>query len=116
MVFNFWRPLKWFKPKKEMWYQCTVKYGLSGKIENPMIMDLYWWNAPDRGGIWVDRRRESVFDGYKVYLPNRAAIDDNRVFRDNCCERIDVIAWRKLPKIYRWRKFKRKEVEYDEPR
>lgn len=115
MVFNFWRKYPRRQPKQEGWYQCTVKYGLSGKIENPMVMDLYWWHAPDRGGIWVDRRRESVFDGYKVYLPNRAAIDDNRVFRDNCCERIDVIAWRKLPKVYRWRKFKRKEVEYDEP-
>lgn len=111
MIFNRWRK---GEPRQEGWYQCTVQHGFG--IDEPRVMDLYWWYAPDRGGVWVDRRRESVFDGYKVYLPNRAAIDDNRVFRDNDCERIDVIAWRKLPKVYGWRKIKRKEAEYDESR
>lgn len=109
MIFNRWRKYPRRKPKNEGWYQCTVQYGLSGQDESPIVMDLYWWYAPDRGGIWVDRRRESVFDGYKVYKPSRAAIEENRVFRDNDCERIDVIAWKKMPRIYRWWKFKRKE-------
>lgn len=103
-IFNRWRKYPKRKPKNEGCYQCIVKYGLSGQIDNPIVMDLYWWYAPDRGGIWIDRRRQNVFDGYKVYLSNRAPIDDNRVFQDNCSERIDVVAWRKLPKVpRRWR-------------
>lgn len=109
-MFNRWKKYPKRKPKKEGWYQCTVKYGLSGKIENPMVMDLYFWFAPECGGIWVDRRRQSVFDGYKVYMPNRAPIDDNRVCRDNVCERIDVTAWRKIPKPYRFGKIEKREV------
>lgn len=106
MIFNRWRKYPKRKPKKEGWYQCTVLYETNTDSPYPVNMDLYFWFAPDRGGIWVDRRRESVFDGYKVYMPNRAPIDDNRVFRDSGCERVDVVAWKRLPKPYRWRKYK----------
>lgn len=98
-IFNRWRKYPRKKPKTEGFYQCIVNYGLGGRIKNPIIMDLYWWYAPGIGGVWVDRRRQSVFDGYKVFLANRAPIEDNRVFRDNCSERNDVIAWRKLPSV-----------------
>lgn len=103
-MFNRWRKYPKRKPKNEGRYQCIVKYGFGGQIKNPTIIDLYWWYAPDRGGVWIDRRRNNVFVGYKVYEACRAAIEENRVFGDNLCERTDVLAWRKMPKIpWRWR-------------
>jgi len=105
MLLNRWRKYPKRKPKEEGWYQCIVKYGFGGTIENPIVLDLYWYRYSGNGFIWEDRRRISVFDGYKVYLPNRAPLDTNRIDRDNVCERIDVIAWRKLPRIpKKWRK------------
>lgn len=102
MIFNRWRKKP---PKKEGRYQCIVKYGFGGQIHNPTILDLYWWYAPDRGGVWIDRRRNNVFVGYKVYEACRATIEDNRVFGDSLCERVDVVAWRKMPRIpFIWRK------------
>ena len=59
-------------------------------------MDLYFHD-----GYWVDRRRKQVFEGYKVYKPSRAAIEDNRVWNDELCDREDVIAWRRLPNVYK---------------
>lgn len=97
-MFNFWRRYPRRKPKEEGWYQCTVQHGYG--IDEPMVMDLYFWFKPDHGGVWVDRRRQKVFDGYKVYQQCRAPIDDNRVFTDYLCEREDVIAWKKLPKCF----------------
>lgn len=102
MIFNWWRKYPRRKPKNEGWYQCTVKHGYG--IDKPRVMDLFWWYAPDRGGVWVDRRRKEVFEGYKVFKPCRAAIEDNRVWEDSDCERIDVVAWRRLPMCYGWRK------------
>lgn len=101
MIFNRWRKYPRRKPRKEGWYQCTVRYGYDGEEESIIVMDLYFWFAPDRGGVWVDRRRKEVFEGYKVYYPCRAAIDYNRVWEDSLCERVDVMAWKKLPRVYR---------------
>lgn len=102
MIFNFWRKYPLFKPKKEGWYQCTVQHGYG--LYQPRVMDLYFYFKPDVGGIWVDSRRKEVFMGYKVYKPNRAPIEDNRVWEDSDCERNDVIAWRKLPMCYGWKR------------
>lgn len=102
MIFNFWRPLKWFKPKKDGWYQCTARHG--NGIDQACVMDIYYNTRENK---WIDRRRQDVFDGYKVYKPCRAPIDDNRVFTDGQCERIDIVAWRKLPKVYQRRKWRK---------
>lgn len=101
MIFNRWKKYPKRKPKEEGWYQCTVLYGINGTAnECPTVMDLYWWNAPDRGGVWLNKDRQGIFDGYKVFLPCRAPIDDNRVYTDSLCERVDVIAWRELSEPY----------------
>lgn len=92
-LINLWRKYPKRKPKKEGWYQCTVKHGFG--IDKPRVMDLYFHD-----GYWTDRRRKQVFEGYKVYKPTRASIEDNRVWGDELCDRDDVIAWRKLPNIY----------------
>ena len=97
MIFNFWRPFPFFYPKKDGWYQCTAAHGRG--LNRSKVMDLYFtkWD-----GKWIDTRRQTVFDGYKVYLSDRAPIDDNRVYTDTECERIDVVAWRKLPRSFGW--------------
>lgn len=97
MIFNFWRPSWLFKPKKDGWYQCTAAHG--GGLNSPRVMDLYFRTWDDK---WVDPRRQTVFDGYKVYESCRAPIEDNRVYTDTECERIDILAWRKLPRCYGW--------------
>ncbi len=98
-MINRWHRFPRRRPKKEGRYQCVIRYGLGGTIYEPTVVDLYWIIAPDRGGIWVDCRRKNVFDGYKVFMPNRAPIEDNRVWEDNLCERIDVMAFRKIPRL-----------------
>lgn len=102
MIFNFWRPYPFFVPKKSGWYTCTAAHEKG--IDKPGVIDLYFreWD-----GKWVNPRRQSVFDGYKVYEACRAPIDDNRVYTDTDCERIDVIAWKRLPRYYGYWKKKR---------
>lgn len=97
MIFNRWRKYPKHKPKESGWYQCTVKHGYG--TDKPRVMDLYF-DITLNTYWWIDRRRQQVFDGYRVYLFSRAPIDDNRVFKDSLCERDDVLAWRKLPKVY----------------
>lgn len=96
MIFNFWRPYRFFKPKKDGWYQCTVNDGFQDG--RPRVMDLHYDTITGR---WVDLRRQRVFEGYKVYKQCRAAIEDNRVYSDSECVWIDILAWRKLPKCYK---------------
>lgn len=94
MIFNPWRPYPLWLPKNEGWYHCTVKHGYG--LNQPMTMDLFYWFAPDRGGVWIDRRRQNVFDGYKVYKSGRGTQEYNRIFTDRLCERDDVVAWKKI--------------------
>lgn len=96
MIFNFYRPYPLLRPKKDGWYTCTVEYG-QGEFR---VMDLYYtvWNDTFR-----DRRRETVFEGYKVYGACRATIEENRVHTDSLCGwSTSVIAWKRLPKTYGW--------------
>ena len=97
MIFNFWRPYPLFKPKKAGWYQCTASDG--NGAGNPKVIDLSFREWDEK---WFDLRRQSVFDGYKVYKSCRAPIDSNRVYTDSECERLDIVSWRKLPKHFRW--------------
>lgn len=101
MVFNPWRPCPFWLPKKDGWYRCTVE-----SFENPAerkVIDLYF-DASEK--VWMDKRRQQVFDGYKVYKSGREALEYNRVYTDRLCVRNDVVAWRKMEKPCR--RFKRK--------
>ena len=105
MIFNWWHKYPKHKPKKKGWYQCTVRYGreING---TPCVLRLFYCDWRD---IWINDSRQQVFDGYKVYKVTRATIEENRVYGDSLCERNDVIAWKKLPKVYGWRKLKNKK-------
>lgn len=105
-MFNFWRPYPLIKPKKSGWYSCTAAHG--GGINNPIVIELYFreWDKK-----WINRRRQAVFDGYKVYESGHAPIEDFRVFSDSECERIDILAWKKPPRLCIWC---RKRGKYDE--
>lgn len=95
MILNFWRPYPNWKPRKEGWYQCTVR-----NEEDPTItyvLDLYFRPSDKK---WIDKRRQRVFYGYKVYKAGREPLEYNRVHTDRLCERDDVIAWKKLPRVY----------------
>lgn len=88
MIFNFWRPYPFFKPKKDGWYQCSVRNH---------VMDLYYDASSDS---WLDKRRQNVFDGYKCYKSGREPLEYNRVFTDSLCVRDDVVAWKKMPTVF----------------
>ena len=95
MILNFWRPYPLLKPKKEGWYSCTTNFNGHGTF----VKDLYF--DPIEGGKWIDQRRQTVFDGYKVYKPCREPLEYNRVHTDGLCEP-EVVAWRKQTKAYGW--------------
>ena len=89
MIFNFWKRYPKRAPMDDGWYLCT--------LENGRVMDLYYdWLIKE----WIDKRRQSVFNGYKVYKSGKEALDYNRVYGDANCLRDDVVAWKKLPKAY----------------
>lgn len=96
-MFNRWRKYPKRKPKKVGWYQCTVRYG--SELENSKVMDLYFDTID--GGKWIDDRRQNVFDGYKVYMAGRPAMETNRIYTDSLCERGFVVAWKNMPKGYK---------------
>lgn len=91
-IFNFWRNYPRFKPKKEAAYLCT--------LEDGSVMILYYSEWVDE---WIDSSRQSVFDGYQVYMSGRGQIEDTRVYSDGLCDRTrSVMAWKKLPKRKGW--------------
>ena len=92
MLFNFWIPSWLTRPRKDGRYLCTTTAGY--------VLDLYYI-IRDGEGKWIDIRRKNVFDGYKVYKSGREPLEYNRVFEDSLCERIDILAWKKLPRAYR---------------
>ena len=96
-MFNMWNPYPRNKPKKRGWYICSIRYG-----ENPCqdyVMDLFWDEKIEQ---WKDNRRLDVYNTYKVYgYNNETRLEDKRIYKDNVCFRTDVIAFKKLPKIYK---------------
>lgn len=94
-MFNLWRRYPKRKPKEVGYYLCTIKY----EPQN-YVAELYFDDIED--GIWIDRGRQQVFDGYKVYKPGRATIEEHRVFEDSLCVIDNVIAWKKKPKRFGW--------------
>lgn len=63
------------------------------------VMDLFWDEKTLR---WKDNRRLDVYNTYKVYGYNdETHLNDKRIYKDNVCFRDDVVAFKKLPKIYK---------------
>lgn len=95
-MFNRWRKYPRKKPKEFGWYQCTVD--CSDDRRKFKVMDLYF---DANHNLWLDLRRQNVFDGYKTYHVSRAPIEENRYWTDSLCDRtLAVVAWRKLPKPF----------------
>lgn len=90
------------KPKKNDWYQCTVKFLVDEEknLYESYVMDLYYDVKNDK---WKDDRRQDVFDIYEVYGncegPNGIEALE-RLYTDDCCVRDYVIAWKLLSKPY----------------
>lgn len=93
MIFNPWRPYPLWLPKRDGWYRCTIQSFRDP--EKRICMDLYY---DVRSDVWEDRKRQNVFDGYKVYKSGREPLEYNRVRSDSLCIRNDVVAWKKLEK------------------
>lgn len=96
-MFNRWRPYPKHKPKKKGWYQCSIQYGKDP--DQAYVMDLYW---NDKREMFVDNRRFNVFQLYEVY--GYGTFNSNvktRMYSDSTCFREDVIAFKRLPKLYK---------------
>ena len=96
-MFNRWKPYPKYKPSKGGWYICSIRYG-----EEPgqaYVMDLFWDEKEEK---WKDNRRLDVYNTYEVYGYNdETHLMDKRMYKDNLCYRNDVIAFKKIPRIYR---------------
>lgn len=98
-MFNNWKPYPKCKPKENGWYCCSIRYGKDS--DEAYVMDL-WWDAKNK--LWKDNRRLNVFHTYDVYGYGDSANDKTekiKLYKDNLCVRNDVIAFKKLPKIYK---------------
>lgn len=96
-LFNLWRPFPEYKPRENGWYICSIRYG--DEHDQAYVMDLYWYNDKKE---WRDNRRLDVYNMYRVYGYNvDTGIQDMLITRDNLCVRTDVIAFKKVPKIYK---------------
>ena len=98
-MFNRWKPYPKHKPKKRGWYICSIRYGEDKG--QAYVMDLFWDEVRQ---VWKDNRRLNVFQEYEVYGYGSSIIDTpikKQLWTDRLCERDDVIAFKRLPKIYR---------------
>lgn len=98
-MFNRWKPYPKYKPEKRDWYICSIRYGKDP--DQAYVMDLFW---DDRREVWKDNRRINVFQEYDVYgygMDIRGNNVKKQLYYDNLCERDDVIAFKKMPKIYK---------------
>ena len=98
-MLNRWKPYPKHKPKKRGWYICSIRYG-----EEPgqaYVMDLFWNEKLER---WQDNRRLDVFQTFEVLGWGEDIRGNNikkQIYYDNCCYRDDVVAFKKLPTIYK---------------
>ena len=93
----FWKRFDKCKPKKNGWYQCTIVYPFHDSYQS-YVMDLYYYTEI---GKWKDNRRQSVFDTYEVFGYEESN-EKHQLSTIDLCDRTDqVIAWKKLPKVYR---------------
>lgn len=98
-MFNRWKPFPKYEPKDKGWYICSIRYG--EEPSQAYVMEL-WWD--DIRQVWKDNRRLNVFQEYEVYGYGSdiiGGIIKKQLYHDNLCERNDVIAFKKVPKIYR---------------
>lgn len=96
-MFNRWKPYPKNKPKEKGWYQCSIRYGEDKN--QAYVMDLYYYPESDK---WKDNRRQDVFNTYAVYGYNdKTHMQDKLLLTERVCCREDVIAFKRLPKIYR---------------
>lgn len=90
-MFNFWKPYPKHKPKERGWYICSIRYG--EEKSHAYVMDLFW---DEKREVWKDNRRLNVFGMYEVN-----GYETKNMAYDNLCFRNDVIAFKKMPKIYK---------------
>lgn len=98
-MFNNWKPYPKYKPKESGWYCCSIRYGKD--LDEAYVMDL-WWD--DENKLWKDNRRLNVFHTYDVYGygdSTDSKTEKIKLYKDYLCIRNDVIAFKKLPKIYK---------------
>lgn len=110
-MLNIWKPYPKYKPKEKGWYMCSIKYGKDQ--DKAYVMDL-WWDPIKEA--WKDNRRLHVFKVYEVYGYGSNILDQptkKRLYQDNLCERTTVIAFKKLPKIYKKKEGRSKNEKTD---
>lgn len=96
-MFNRWKPYPKNKPNKRGWYICSIRYG--EEKEQAYVMDLFW---DEEREVWKDNRRQDVYNTYDVFGYNdETGLQDKRMYKDHLCVRDDVIAFKRMPKIYR---------------
>lgn len=96
MIFDNWKSYPKHKPKRDGWYQCTIRHGEN--MEKAYVTDLLYKARLDK---WIDIHRQSVFEGYKVYKGHKETSEESRVYTDKLCVRDSVVAWKKLPRVYK---------------
>lgn len=97
MFFNRWKPYPKHKPKKRDQYLCSIRYG--DEPDEAYAMILTYLPGVDR---WKNSSLQCLFNTYEVYGYNdETRKNDKRMYTDRFVYRDDVIAFKKLPKIYK---------------
>ena len=100
-------PQKEIQEIKNNFLNFTTKFSTEYKKfgeekEQNYVMDLFW---DDEKKLWKDNRRLDVYNMYYVFGYNdETGRQDKKMYRDNLCVRNDVIAFKKLPNVYRKRR------------
>lgn len=99
-LLNLWIDYPKHKPNKRGWYECSVYYGY--EVGQSYVMDLFW---DDKNERWCDNRRLNVYQNYKVFGYNKdTGNEDKRMSFDSLCYRDDVVAFKRMSKLYNRRK------------
>lgn len=89
-----WHIFKKKKPKTQGWYLCTVYSHYSDYKFGRQVIMLYYYPSRCR---FINKLRQDVFATHRVN-----GIDNRWLRTDTECDRTeDVIAWRKLPRVYK---------------
>lgn len=96
-MFNRWKPYPKYKPKKREKYLCSIKYG--EEEGQSYVMILTYLPKVDR---WKNFPLQHTFDIYSVYGYNdETGKEDKLLYSDPLVYRDDVVAFKKLPKVYK---------------
>lgn len=96
-MLNLWRPIWLCIPRKSGWYLCTIKYGYD--LDRIKTIELYFNRYLLK---WSDPRRQTVFEGYRVFSYSKMLVESNRIYTDSDCTFTNILAWKRLPKPYGW--------------